>query len=175
MYVFFVPVEISDGAIVLTGIEHDEIDKLANRERTPDAQIVIHFDLSDRHPLVVRSYRIHLALVYRNATITKERIFGVVELSGTITVGVVGDLMIIPDWDPGEILVALEEVKISTISRMALAIVVKGENLVVRQGNATKRATVAVVAILVFVDIVPEMNDVVNRVLKSLLARVNTK
>lgn len=55
--------QISDTAIILTSIEHDEIHQIAKLEISPDSQIIIHLHLSDRHPLKVSSDCIHLALV----------------------------------------------------------------------------------------------------------------
>ena len=39
-----IPVQISDGAIVLSGVEDDQVDERAKLERSPDAEVVVHFD-----------------------------------------------------------------------------------------------------------------------------------
>ena len=83
-----VPVQVSDTAVVLTGVEHDQIEKVSNGEVTPDTEVVVHLDLTDWHPFEVSSDSVHLALINGNTAIGNERCLGVVEVSLSITVGV---------------------------------------------------------------------------------------
>jgi len=48
------PIEISDGSVVLSGIEHDKVDKVAEGESAPDSEVVIHCHLTNRHPFKIR-------------------------------------------------------------------------------------------------------------------------
>jgi len=66
---------------------------------------------------------------------------------------------------------ASNEIKVGTVSREPLTVVVKSEDLTVWLRNAAKRVAPAVISILVFVDVVTEMNDVINRVLVPRLAQ----
>jgi hypothetical protein len=50
-------------------------------------------------------HSIHLPLVNADATVLDERVFGVIETGRPIAVAVVRHLMVIPDGDPGELLV----------------------------------------------------------------------
>lgn len=63
MHVVGVPVQIGNGAIILPRVEHDQVEQTANAEAAPDAKVVVHFDLPDRHPLKVSTDGIHLALI----------------------------------------------------------------------------------------------------------------
>lgn len=103
--VVVVPAEGGDASVVVASVEHDQVDKLAEREASPDTQVVVHVDLADGHPLEVGAHGVHLPLVDADATVVDERFFGVVQAGGATTVTVVGDLMVIPDRNPGEFLV----------------------------------------------------------------------
>lgn len=46
-----VPVQIRDGSVVLTSIEHDEVEQGADRKASPNPQVVVHLDLPNWHPL----------------------------------------------------------------------------------------------------------------------------
>jgi hypothetical protein len=63
------------------------------------------------------------------------------------------------------------EIKVGTVSREPLSVVVKSKDLTVWLRNAAKRVAPAVISILVFVDVVTEMNDVINRILVRRLAQ----
>lgn len=80
MNVVRVPVEVSDTAIVLAGVEHDKIHEITDLEVTPDSKIVIHLNLSDGHPFKVRPDGVHFSLVNRDSAIVNKRVFGIVEL-----------------------------------------------------------------------------------------------
>lgn len=148
MHIVGVPVQICDRPVILASVQHRQIDELADGERPPNSQVVIHVDLPDRHPLEVGTYGVHLALVYCDThTILDERVFCIVQLSlenismsgnqcrratdHAVTVCVVCYFVIIPHWDPRKLLVALYEVQVGTIGGQALAVVVQSEDLAV--------------------------------------------
>jgi hypothetical protein len=64
-----VPVQISDPAVVMTSVEHDQVHNIAKGERPPDTQIVVHLDLTEGHPFEVGADSVHLALIGRDASI----------------------------------------------------------------------------------------------------------
>ena len=49
--VMSVPIQISDGPVVVTSIKHDEIKQCADRKASPNPQVVVHLNLPNRHPL----------------------------------------------------------------------------------------------------------------------------
>lgn len=74
--------------------------------------------------------------------------------------------MVIPDRDPWVVLMRSEEIKISTVGSETLAVVVEGSDHAFGFGDAVDAVAVAVVTVAgVFVDVVAEVNDVVDRVL----------
>ena len=75
-----IPVQIRDGSIVVTSVKHNEVKQCADGKASPYPQIVVHFNLADRHPLKVRSNSVHLSLVDTDSTIPNERGLGVVQL-----------------------------------------------------------------------------------------------
>lgn len=89
MNVVGVPVQISDGTIVLASIKHDQVEQTADAEASPNTEVVVHLDLTNGHPFKVCSDCVHFSLVNRDTTITDEGGFGVVELRSTIAVCVV--------------------------------------------------------------------------------------
>jgi hypothetical protein len=161
-----VPVEIGDGAVVLTGIEHDQIEQAADAEASPDTEVIVHLDLTDGHPLKVSSDSIHLSLVNRNTAVADERGLGVVELGSAIAVCVVRNLVVVPDRDPRVVLVGGEKIEIGTVGSETLAVVVEGGDDTFGLGDAVDTVAVAVVTVAgVLVNVVTEVDDVVDRVL----------
>lgn len=73
--------------------------------------------------------------------------------------------MIVPDWDPWELLMTGQQVQISAVSGNALPVVVETENLLVREGNPADSLAISVLAIGIFVNIVSQMYDIVDRIL----------
>jgi hypothetical protein len=71
-----------------------------------------------------------------------------------ITVRVVCYFMIIPHWNPRELLVTFYEVQICAVGGQTLTVIVQGENLPIRQRDTPEAIPPAVVAVLVFVNIV---------------------
>lgn len=72
MDIISVPVEVGDAAIVLASVEHNEIHKISNLEISPDSKIVIHLNLSNGHPLKIRSDGVHFVLINRNSVVNNE-------------------------------------------------------------------------------------------------------
>ena len=118
--------------------------------RTPDAEIVVHVDLANWHPFIVGSNRIHLALVNRYTA---------------VAVSIISNLVIVPNRNPRKLLVASEQVKISSVCSEPPSIVVKSEDLVVWLGNTVDRVAPPVISILVLIDVVTKMDNVIDRVL----------
>jgi hypothetical protein len=108
-HVIVVPAAKSgDAPVVVTGVEHDQVDQLAEGEVPPDAKVVVHVYLSDRHPFEVCPDGVHLSLINADAAILDERILRVVEAGGSVAVAIVGHLVVVPNRDPGELLVREE-------------------------------------------------------------------
>jgi hypothetical protein len=114
-------------------------------------------NLADGHPFKISTNSVHLPLVNRYATILEERVLGIVQVSRAISIGVVGDLMVIPDRNPWEVLVAGNEIKIGAVGGNPLAVVVERVNLLVRQGDTPKGVAPAIVSLLVFIDIITKL------------------
>lgn len=74
-----------------------------------------------------------------------------------------------PNRDPREVLVRRIEIEVSTVCSKALPIVVEGEDLLVRQGNAPNTLPPAIIAVRIFVNVVSEVYNVVDRILQELL------
>jgi hypothetical protein len=166
MDVVGVPVEIGNGAVVLTGIKHDQIKQTSNAEASPDTEVIVHLNLADGHPFKVSSDSIHLSLVDRNTAVADERGFSVVELGSAIAVCVVRNLVVIPDGDPRVVLVRSEKIEIGAVGSETLAVVVEGGDDTFGLGDAVDAVAVAVVTVAgVFVDVVTKVDDVVDRVL----------
>ncbi len=127
--------------------------------------IISHLDLADGHPFKVCSDSVHLTLVHRDPTVFDERSLGVVELRRAVTVGVICDLVVIPDRDPWEVLVASNQIQVGTVCGVALAVIIKRIDLSIWQWDTTNSLSPAVIAISVFVDIVTKVKNVVDGVL----------
>jgi len=72
--------------------------------------------------------------------------------------------------NPRELLMACKQVGIRAIGCKPLPIVVEAKNLFVGKWDAIDRVSPAIVAILVLVDVVTEMNNIVDRVLKCAIS-----
>jgi hypothetical protein len=97
--------QVGDGAVIVTCIEHGQIEESTHLEVSPDAKVIIHVDLANRHPLEIGSNRVHLALIDADTTGTKKRVLGVVHCAKPVAIPIVGDLMIVPSRDPSKLLV----------------------------------------------------------------------
>ena len=91
MYVVSVPVKIRDRAVVLTCIEHYEVDQGSEMETAPYSKVVIHFDLPDGHPFEVRAHGIHFTLIDAHTAIFDEGRFCIVEFGGSVPESVIGN------------------------------------------------------------------------------------
>jgi len=122
--------------------------------------------LPDGHPLEISTHSIHLPLIDRDATVLDEGGLGVVQLGRTVTVGVISNLVVIPDRDPGELLVRKKKILIGAVSCVSGAVVVQGEDGTLRLRHTADGSTIAVITVSgVLVDVVTKMENVVDRVL----------
>jgi hypothetical protein len=86
----------------MTSVEHDQIKQSTDGECSPDPEVIVHFNLSNWHPLKIGADRIHFALVEGDFfsaelnIVLDERSLSVVLVGHTVTVGIVGNLMIVP-------------------------------------------------------------------------------
>lgn len=78
--------------------------------------------------------------------------------------------MIIPNRNPWELLMAEQQVKIRAVSRQSLSVIVESEYLAIWERNAIDAVSPSVVAILIFVNVISQMNHVVDRVFTSRVA-----
>lgn len=88
-----VVVYVRDVAIVLTGVEHEDISELADLEFSPDAQRIGRVHLADGHPFKVGLDGVALALGEFD-TVYSAR-FGVVRISASGIPSVVGDFVVV--------------------------------------------------------------------------------
>jgi hypothetical protein len=72
-----------------------QIEKLSHLEVSPDAKIVVEVDLTNGHPLEVRTNCIHLARVYTDSAELQKGSLGIVHTTGAIPVAVVTNFMIV--------------------------------------------------------------------------------
>ena len=117
-------------------------------------------------PLKVGTNSVHFALIEGDASHFHEGSLGVIHLRGSIAVGIVGNLVIIPDRDPRELLVTCDEVEIGAVGSNSLAVVVECCNFLVGKRDTANCLSPTVVAVLVLVNVVTEVDNVVNRVLR---------
>ena len=165
-----VGIDVGYIAVILTSVKHDQVEESADAKATPNSQIVIHFDLTDWHPLKVGTNSIHLSLIDTDATILDERLF-IIEQSGRACFPcIVRHFVVVPDWDPRVLLMAGKEVFVSTVSGNSLAVIVERINSTVWKWNAVNRCAVAVVTILVFIDVVAKVDDIVYRLFTNRVA-----
>jgi hypothetical protein len=82
-----------------------QIEKLSHLEVSPDAKVVVQVDLTNRHPLKVRTNCIHLARVYTDSTELQKGSLSIVHTTGAITIAVITDLMVVPCCYPSKVLV----------------------------------------------------------------------
>jgi hypothetical protein len=170
MDIVCVPIQVRDRSVVLPGIKHDQIGEVAKLERAPDAQVVVHLHLADWHPLEVGANGIHLPLVDRDATIFDERVLGIVQLGRSVPIGIICNLVVIPNWDPWKSLVAGEKIQVSPVGGKTLPVVIETEDLLVREGHSADTLAIAVVPIFVFIDVVSQVDNVVDRVFACSIA-----
>lgn len=72
--------------------------------------------LPDRHPFEVCSDSVHLALVNTDlGAVIEERILSVTQTAEAIAIAVVGNFVVIPDVDPGEVLVGGRQILVGPV------------------------------------------------------------
>ena len=165
-----VPVEIRDGPIVLSGVQHDQIQQRTDGETAPDPKTVVHLNLTDRHPLEVGSHRVHFPLVDTYSAVLDERGFCVVELGRAVAIGIVGHLVVVPDRDPRKLSMAQQKILIGAVRSQSLSVVVESVDLAIWKRDATDALPVPIFTIRIFVDVVSQMYDVVHRILPRRIA-----
>lgn len=93
----------------------------------------------------------------------EERVLGVVKTAETISVTVVGKLVVIPSRDPGKVLGEKLQIGISAVLSVASTVVAQSEDLLGWLGGS-------LAALVVFVEVVAEMDDVVVLVFSGSIA-----
>lgn len=88
----------------------------------------------------------------------------------SVSVCVIGNLMVVPDRNPWELLVALVQVYISPIGSNTLSVVVQSVDLSIWQWDAPKRISPAIFAVCILVYIITEMHNIINRILPYCIA-----
>lgn len=165
--VVVVPIQSCNTPVVVARVEHDQIHHLAQLEVPPDAQIVVERHLPDRHPLEIRPHSVHLALVDAHAAKLEERLFRIVHAREAVAVAVVGDLVVVPDRDPGELLVRQEQVEIRAVLCQARSVVVERSEF---SRWVSRPCVTAENSHLILVDVVAKVQNVVDVVLPSSIA-----
>jgi len=79
-----------------------------------------------------------------------------------VSVCIVCYLVVIPYWYPGELLVALKQIQIGTVSSQTLAVIVQSEDFAVWQRDASKAVSPAIVSVLVLVYVVAKVHHIVD-------------
>lgn len=147
----------------IRNLSHSSVKKW--REQAKDnTHIVTDVDLSNGLPFPVSSDSVHLSLIHRDTAICNERGFRVVEFGHTVAPSIVGNLMVIPDGDPGEVLMTQNQVMVRSVGGMSLPIIIKSIDLSVRQGDAADGVAPAILTISVLVDVVSKMKHIIDGV-----------
>ena len=73
--------------------------------------------------------------------------------------------MIVPNRNPGEGLMTEEKIKIGPVCSYSLPVVIKRENCPIWERNTSNTLSPSIVTVLIFINVVPEMDYVVHRVL----------
>ena len=146
-----VPVQIRDAAIVIACIQHDQIDQPTDLEGSPNAEVIIHLDLSHWHPFEIRANGVHLDLVNRDSAAGEEAFFRVVHVGHAAPVGVVADFVVVPGGDVGVGGHGEGLVGVGAVLRMSGAVVVQGSEAFVRRVDAVDAVPPTVPAFRVFV------------------------
>jgi hypothetical protein len=84
---------------------HTQIEELSHLEVSPDTKVVVEVDLTNRHPLKVRTNCVHLARVYTDSAELQKGSLGIVHTTGAITIAVITNLMVVPCCYPSKVLV----------------------------------------------------------------------
>lgn len=122
-------------------------------------------------------------MVYRDTAVFDEGVLGVVQLGGSVSICVVGNLytdyseigphlglrlvvmkyltVIVPYWDPRELLMTGNQVQVGSVCSYPLPVVIETVDFLVRERNSADALTPAIVAVLILVNIVTEMDNVI--------------
>jgi hypothetical protein len=111
--------------------------------------------LANRHPFKVRTHRVHLTRIDADAAEFEERCFGVVHAAEAVSVAVVGDFVVVPGWDPCEVLVGKTEVQVGAVLADACSVVVEREDFAFGGGGARVFSSGSFAC---FVDVVAEVD-----------------
>jgi hypothetical protein len=142
------------GRFSVRGI-HTQIEQLSHLEVSPYAKIIVQVDLTNGHPLEVRTDCVHLARVYTDSTELQEGSLSIIHTTRTITIAVVRHLMIIPGRNPCEVLVGKAQIKVSTVLANTRSVVVKTEDL--SSGSCCARVFTKT-ALATLVDVISKVN-----------------
>lgn len=116
------------------------------------------------HPFKVSTDSMNLASVNADFVANvEERVLGVVETTETISVAVVGELVVIPGRNPGKVLGEELQVGIGAVLSVTSAVVSQSEDLGGWLGSS-------LAALGVFVEVVAEVDDIVVLVFSGSIA-----
>jgi hypothetical protein len=82
-----------------------------------------------------------------------------------VSVDVISNLVIVPNGDPSEVLVARNQVEICSVGRESLSVVIQGCNLFVGLRNTADTVAPTIIPLGILIYVVTEMNDVVYGIL----------
>lgn len=122
----------------------------------------VHSHLPDRLVLKVRTNGVHLALVDAHAPELEEGLLGVVHAAEAIPVDIICDFVVVPDWDPGEVLMCQSEIGIRAVLGDTSAVVIKTDDFFLRRGSTDVSPDDSV---FVLIYIIPQVDHEVNIVL----------
>lgn len=81
------------------------------------------------------------------------------------TCSIISNLVIVPNRDPRELLVAGNKIQVGAVGCKSLAVVVQSVDVTIRLWDTANAVTPAIFAVLVLVNVVSEVDDIVYRVL----------
>jgi hypothetical protein len=132
-----VDIDVCHVAIVLPGVKGNDIKQVSKLKIPPNPLFVVDIDLANRDPLMVRSLGIGGPFGKAHTRLSAERTTGgvrVVRVGAPSLPGVVSDLVVVPDIDPGEKAVVLAEVGIGVVLSVSLAVVMEGNDFLPPRG-----------------------------------------
>ena len=132
-------------------VQHDEVEQLPEAEGPVGALARPGLGLPDGHPLEIgldgcRAADEPVALLVLDLVVL-----------GAVGVGVVRDLVVVPDAHEGMEAMHLLEVGVRLVLRVPGAVIGESRDLLVRPRRVPKRRSVPVAAVRVFVEVVPEV------------------
>ena len=147
-------------------VKHENVSQSAVLERSPDSQRVGRVDLADGHPLKVGLDGVPLALSKVDSL--NGASLGVVRVGAAMRVGVVSELMIIPDGKDSMSTVEVLKTRVVAVRLVSSTVVLEGEDFLVGLGDSANsasisvriRATVAGALVNVVTDVEPKVDVV---------------